>query len=256
MRQKPVIPLPWWSPLQHDAARFAQSEWRAVIQTLEDYLPSACWINSPEAQRRISYKPRQLSLAASVGFKIPETTITNDPQAVSAVVQRYGKAIYKNFSGYIFTDQTGILTTLITPEMLTTNLESIRRAPGIYQQFIEKKSEARVTVVGDYYFTAFIRTPKTGPGSVDWRHSQFEDIFEEGELPADVASCIKRFQEAAGIRYGAYDFIISPDGAWYFLECNPAGQFLWLEHALGYGISRALAEELSGEKKELIEIPG
>jgi hypothetical protein len=65
LRQKPVIPMPWWSTLQHNAANFAHSERRTVIQTLEDCFPSAYWINSPEAKRRINYKPKQEQLRAS-----------------------------------------------------------------------------------------------------------------------------------------------------------------------------------------------
>jgi glutathione synthase/RimK-type ligase-like ATP-grasp enzyme len=236
--------MPWWSPLEHDAARFAQAEWRTVIQTWENFLPSAYWINPPEAQRRINYKPRQLTLAASVGFKIPDTAITNDPTTVAVMLERHGKVIYKSFSGYIFTDQTGILSTLITMDTLAHAQESIRRAPGIYQQFVEKAFEARITVVGDRQFVALVRTPATGPGSIDWRHAQFENIFEEGDVPGDTAACIARFQDRAGIRYGAYDFVVTPGGEWYFLECNPAGQFLWLEQALGLAITNALAEEL------------
>jgi glutathione synthase/RimK-type ligase-like ATP-grasp enzyme len=244
LRQKPIIPLPWWGPFQHDAARFTQGEWRSVIQTLETFLPHAFWINAPEAQRWISYKPNQLHLAQQVGFDIPDTAITNNYETIYGFVNRHGKAIYKSLNGYVFSDQTGILTTVLNKDILEVSKESITQAPGIYQKFIEKKYEARVTVVGKQYFVAFIRTPPSGAGAVDWRHAQFENIFFEGEIPTKIASCIDKFQESSGIVYGAYDFIVSPDDNWYFLECNPAGQFLWLEHALGHKISYALAERL------------
>jgi hypothetical protein len=48
-------------------------------------------------------------------------------------------------------------------------------------------------------------------------------LTEGGEakvyLHPDQLSVIKRNDAA----------YVSPDGSWYFLECNPAGQFLWLE---------------------------
>lgn len=254
-RQKPVIPLPWWSPLQNDAARFSQREWRTVLQTLQNFLPNTYWINSPEHQRRINYKPKQLELAAFVGFKFPETIITNDPIQVENFIKLYDKVIYKCFSGYIFSDQSGILTSLITLESLKGNTESISRTPGIYQEFIQKDYEARVTVVGNRCFVCHIRTPKTGLGAVDWRHSHFDDIFEKGEIPASVITCIQRFQNLSKLNYGAYDFIISPDGQWYFLECNPAGQFLWMENTIGYKISLAIAENLYSGNAKLSSLP-
>ena len=244
LRQKPLVPSPWWSPLEHDAARFTQNEWRNLIQSLFQFMPSAKWINNPELQTLINFKPRQLEIANSVGFLVPPTLITNNPYAISDFIDVQTKVIYKTLSGYIFSDQTGILTTILTSDTVRDNFDSIKRAPGIYQKFIEKSYEVRVTVVGSKYFVSRIETPKSGLGSVDWRHSHFDDIFREGEIPNEIAEYIKQFQIVSGIHYGAYDFIVCPNGKWYFLECNPAGQFLWLERALGHKISEALAEDL------------
>ena len=243
LRQKPVIPYPSWSPLQHDSARFAQAEWRSVLQSLESFLPKVFWINSPERQQLINQKPKQLELAKSVGFNIPETIITNDPDAVKAFIDVNKKVIYKALAGFVFIDQTAILTTIITNRDLK-NPESVKKAPGIYQKFIEKKFEARITAVGNRLFVTHILTPKKGPGSVDWRHAHFEDIFVEGFIDTSIRTCIERFQRAANLHYGAYDFIISPEGEWHFLECNPVGQFLWMENKLGQKISTAIAEDL------------
>ena len=48
-----------------------------------------------------------------------------------------------------------------------------------------------------------------------------------------------------GLNYGAFDFVITPDGDWVMLECNPAGQWLWLEHETGAPIAAALADLLT-----------
>jgi len=44
--------------------------------------------------------------------------------------------------------------------------------------------------------------------------------------------------------FGAFDFVIEPNGAWRFLECNANGQWLWLEHEVGLSIASALADLL------------
>lgn len=246
LRQKPVVPMPWWSPIQHDANRFSESEWRNVIQTMEVFIPSDRWVNRPEPQRKINYKPAQLNLAKRVGFRVPRTEITNDPDVVAEMIGQYGKVIYKNLSGFVFSDQTGILTSLVTQQQVREQAASICRAPGIYQEFVEKSFEVRVTSVGNRHFAARIETPQHGPARIDWRHAHSEDIFRSYSVPAEVEEMIRRYLDEAELRYGAFDFIVTPGGEWVFLECNPAGQFLWIEHTLGYPISQAIAEELIG----------
>ena len=43
---------------------------------------------------------------------------------------------------------------------------------------------------------------------------------------------------------GAYDFIVNPKGEYFFLEVNPAGQWLWMEEKLNLNISKSIAEAL------------
>jgi glutathione synthase/RimK-type ligase-like ATP-grasp enzyme len=51
--------------------------------------------------------------------------------------------------------------------------------------------------------------------------------------------------DGLGLNYGAFDFVVTPDGDWVMLECNPAGQWLWLERETGIPIAAALAEFLT-----------
>jgi len=43
---------------------------------------------------------------------------------------------------------------------------------------------------------------------------------------------------------GAFDFIVSRDGDWFFLEVNPTGEWAWLEEFLGLPIRDAFIEVL------------
>ena len=55
-----------------------------------------------------------------------------------------------------------------------------------------------------------------------------------------------RLLDASGLQYGAADFIVTPDGDHLFLECNPAGEFNWLEHEAPYfPIAAAIADVLT-----------
>jgi hypothetical protein len=70
-------------------------------------------------------------------------------------------------------------------------------------------------------------------------------MYEVIDLAPGLCSRILAFQRTAGLRYGAYDFVVPAVGEAIFLECNPAGQWLWLEDAVGIGVSQALAMELA-----------
>ena len=47
-----------------------------------------------------------------------------------------------------------------------------------------------------------------------------------------------------GLAYAAFDFVVTPDGRWVFLECNPGGQYGWLEGQTGLPITRQQARAL------------
>jgi D-alanine-D-alanine ligase-like ATP-grasp enzyme len=51
-----------------------------------------------------------------------------------------------------------------------------------------------------------------------------------------------------GLNFGCFDFIYTPLCEYVFLECNPNGQWLWIEHETGMKISDAIAEALINQK--------
>ena len=55
---------------------------------------------------------------------------------------------------------------------------------------------------------------------------------------ADIALAVE------GMKRGAFDFIVTPSGEYVFLECNPNGQWLWIEMETELKISEAIADAL------------
>jgi hypothetical protein len=47
-----------------------------------------------------------------------------------------------------------------------------------------------------------------------------------------------------GLFSGHFDFVVTPDGEYVFLECNPQGQWAFLDHLTDHRMSRAFAQEL------------
>ncbi len=48
----------------------------------------------------------------------------------------------------------------------------------------------------------------------------------------------------AGLRFGAFDLAEDAEGQLWFLECNPNGQWGWIESATGLPITDAIVSEL------------
>lgn len=46
------------------------------------------------------------------------------------------------------------------------------------------------------------------------------------------------------LRYAALGFAVDASGLWWFLEINPNGAWLWIEHATGLPITAAIATAL------------
>ena len=59
-----------------------------------------------------------------------------------------------------------------------------------------------------------------------------------------IADKCTRFLQLMHLNFGAFDFIVTPSGEYVFLECNPNGQWLWVELETGMKISEAIADFL------------
>ena len=64
------------------------------------------------------------------------------------------------------------------------------------------------------------------------------------QLPREIETKILALMKIFGLVYGAFDFIVTPDGRYVFLEVNPSGQYMWIECATGLEITAALADAL------------
>ena len=53
-----------------------------------------------------------------------------------------------------------------------------------------------------------------------------------------------------GLRFGAIDLILTPDGRYVFLEINPNGAWLWMQRTTGLPIGEAICDVLmAGEPR-------
>ena len=243
----------WWQwdqpagfPAQLSPAerRFAEREAELAVNALPA-IGNFAWINHPSRERLANSKPAQLAAARSAGLEIPRTIITNNPDDVRHfIATSHEQIIYKAFSpARNIAPDKALFTGLITDESLT-NLELIRVTPGIFQERIDKAYELRITVVGTRIFAVKIESQVLAETRLDWRHAQHDVAYEAVTLPDQVATKIRTFMESIGLVYGAFDFIVTPDDRYVFLEVNPSGAYMWVETATGLAITSAIADAL------------
>jgi hypothetical protein len=196
----------------------------------------AFWVNPPDAANQASRKILQHRLALEVGLAVPDTVYTNDPQEIRSFIRDHGgTAIYKPFRGSAWRNDESSwvpFTSEITEATLVPS-DLLQIVPGIYQDLVPKAFELRVTVMGHQVFTAKILSQETESGRLDWRKAYHELRMEPWELPDRIGSLCIDLMARLGIVFGCFDFIVRPDGKFFFLEVNEMGQFLFVEHLTG-----------------------
>ena len=206
---------------------------RALMRTVA---PKAFWVNPPELAAADGFKPLQLRLAAEVGMRIPETLFSNDPDEIARFFRRLdGEVVHKCYRGHGWSldgasDRIRAVnrTVAVLPEDLAQKA-ALAAAPGIFQRAIPKSYELRVTAMGRTLVAARIDSQKHESTREDWRSGYHELEIEPYTLPADIAAACRRYMQMSGLNFGCFDFIVTPDGVYYFLEVNQMGQFLWKE---------------------------
>lgn len=214
------------------------------------------WVNRPDVDAVGELKPYQLALARRLGLRAPRTLLTNDPEEVAALVKRADRPIvYKALSGgvihYPGGFPSGLLTTMVGDE-LHEHLDRVGHTMCMFQEYIDKADEVRLTVIGNTYFPVTIRSQDRETTRVDWR-GEFDDPESDyrplpyGDyrpLPDEVVDKVQALLGRLNAVYAALDFIVTPDGEYVFLEVNPSGQFMWMQYELGLGMSDCMAELL------------
>ncbi|MGH3822868.1 MAG: ATP-grasp ribosomal peptide maturase [Pseudonocardiaceae bacterium] len=204
------------------------------------------WLNHPHNIGYAEYKPVQLRQAVACGLPVPRTLVTNDPEAAQKFVTSVGQAVCKPFGGAGVSGEDGfrhVFTAKVTADLCAD--PNISRTMHIVQEWVPKQYEIRLTVVDNNFFAARIDAASE-TAHVDWRSDYHSISYSVTDTPKAVRSRVSALLDSMGLRFGALDFIVDPHDQWWFLECNPNGQWAWIEEETGLPISGALADALEG----------
>jgi glutathione synthase/RimK-type ligase-like ATP-grasp enzyme len=206
---------------------------------------SVPWVNDPWRAARAGDKVWQLVVARRRGFAVPETLLTNDPDAFRAFVRRRKRVAVKSPSGSAgLPDDRRVLTHLVTPRDLA-DADAVAHAPVLAQEYVEKRTEVRATVVGGRVFACEIHSQATPRTRVDWRRYDARTPHGRLDLPAAVRRRCVQVARDLGLDYSGIDLVRTPRDEYVFLEANSEPAWLWVEDKTGLPITRALARLLA-----------
>ncbi|MEU6478905.1 ATP-grasp ribosomal peptide maturase [Streptomyces sp. NPDC047017] len=228
--------------------RFAAAQARAGLGGVLSALESCRWVNHPTSMARAEYKPVQLAAARACALRIPATLVTNRPEAVRVFAAQVGGPIVCKPVASPVLIEDGRFTSVYTQRLAPEDLEDLRgidTTAHLFQAWVDKAYEVRLTVIGTRMYAAAIHAGSDA-AHIDWRSDYGSLSYTVTTVPEDVESGMRRLMGQLRLRYGAADFIVSPDGMWTFLEVNPCGQWDWIQGATGLPIAEAIADELQG----------
>ncbi len=204
----------------------------ALLERLAARQPRAM-VNGYLAKLAAESKMLQLLEARKVGLRTPDTIQSNDPAAIKASQTRHGgKIICKALVPHMWAgeDRRAFCYTTILPPADDIPPDSLRLHPAIYQPYVDKAFEARIIIFGGHQFGIQIDSQSDPSSIVDWRGKRlYKNNNKNYALPEDVFSSCLAMMDNLKIDYGAFDFIVTPEGDHVFLEVNESGQFIFVE---------------------------
>jgi RimK-like ATP-grasp domain len=222
-------------PLSSPVRRRARMLHETLAQWVE--IAPARVVNRARPQGSNFSKPYQAQLIRNLGFAVPETLVTNDPELVREFLARHSRVVYKSISGI------RSIVRLLEPADLE-RLERIRWCPVQFQAYVPG-TNLRVHVVANDLFATAVYSE-----AIDYRYGVRQEVeaaeLEAVELPDELAQRCLALAAALELPFAGIDFKLSPSGEAICFEVNPSPAFSYYELSTGQPIARAVARYLLG----------
>jgi hypothetical protein len=211
------------------------SIFHAVLQDWLSVTPATVLNRNAPAASNAS-KPAQSLQLARLGWLVPETLVTSNPEEALAFHARHGRVIFKSASGV-----RSIVTELTAQH--EARLWRLRLLPTQFQELVPG-TDIRVHVVGEQVFATEARSH-----ALDYRYAARTGPPAQllaTTLPADIEARCRASAAALDLPLCGIDLRRRPDGAYVCFEANPAPAFSWYEESTGQPISDAIVAHLAG----------
>jgi hypothetical protein len=215
-----------------EQAFVAYNDARGLFESLLIDLP-ARWVNGWRAYQLHQTKPVQLAIVAALGVPVPDTLLSNDPEAVREFAQRHERLIFKPVQGGAPTRP--VAARHLTPE----NLRNLAGGPAALEEVVAG-GDTRGLGVGRRVMVCRVLSPQ-----LDYREDP-DPRIETVLLPPSIESQCRQIARALGLLWTGIDLRHTPDDRYVFLEANPSPMFMGFEERCGLPLTEALGALLMG----------
>ncbi|SDT39832.1 hypothetical protein SAMN04489812_5601 [Microlunatus soli] len=237
-----LAPAVWASAI--DAPGADQASHAAAIAALAAIIrdPRFTWLTALDQFGKSENKAVQYRQASAAGVPVPKWLITTDPNSVPST----GTWVVKPLGPGSFIDGTGLGRIVPTRLVDITDPNVIAAAPFIIQQLIPATIHARVVTVGDNVWSATLPAENL---PLDWRlSSESHRAFTRVPTPDHVHDLAREAARSNGVGFTAQDWIRDTSGSWWFVDLNPAGQWLFLPPEVAEPVTAAIAAFLDNHR--------
>lgn len=116
----------------------------------------------------------------------------------------------------------------------------------LFQTNVRKSHDVRLVATASGHTHGVAIHTDDPRGRQDFRTAYNILTYDITDVPANVAEACHAYPAALGLALGVFDFAVTSDGAWSFLECGPGSQWAWLQERTRTPISDAIADTLMG----------
>jgi len=244
--RRPVLPVPSPEIEEPTAREFCAIESLSCLEGIWKSL-DCFWVSRPDSIRAAESKLLQLAVAAELGFSVPRTLVTCDPEEARLFLESIDKVVYKPMrQGRLsFADRTALVFTNVVTDKLVGELDRVKYAACLFQEYVPKTLEIRVTAFGPQVFATEIHSQSDERAIDDWRRAETLALpHRPHALPVEVETRCVRLLQVLDLAFGAIDMILTPEDEYVFLEINPNGQWAWIEQLTGVPMTQSLVDLL------------
>jgi glutathione synthase/RimK-type ligase-like ATP-grasp enzyme len=222
----------------NEEEQLIRSQWTAFVRSLAVF-ENITWLNNPVDIYKAEIKPYQLFIANKIGFKVPETLITNKTKKLN-----FDHIAIKSIDTAIINlgEKEGFVYTEIYKKNEITEEKFL--SPFFMQQGLVPKIDIRVTVIEEEVIAIKIFKSDIEEINIDWRRIKDELNYEIINLPNEIKQLCIDFLKEFNLKFGGIDLVFH-NGNYYFIEINPTGEWSWLQQNTGYKIDTVIVNSLN-----------
>jgi hypothetical protein len=241
--------------LSEPELRYATVEARFGLGGLLASLPVR-WVSHPSAIADAEYRVRQMAVAARCGFRMPASLLTNKEPTARVFANEHGPVVFKAIMHKLISEDNAVKLIYTTPVNPADLDDRVEMTAHLFQHNVGagasagvgwgKEFDARVVATRSGICLGVRIDAATEQARQDWRTGYGGDLtYRPVEVPAEVAGRCRDCLTRLDLRAGVFDFSVTGDGQWWYLEVNPGGRWAWLQAETGLPLAEAIAAELT-----------